>query len=121
MSDPSGFNPDAALVGSVHDWLERVKRGYGRFAVAFEALGVEDTGDVANIDRAIFAQIEGMLREGCSAKSMHLKNIRLALQDAGVDLRPTASEAPSDAPARPPPSPPRRPRRRDTRTRTSSR
>jgi len=94
-----------ALGGSVHQWLERIKQGYGRFNVAFEALGVEDTADISNVDHAIFAQIETLLREACEAKSMHIKNIRLALQDAGCILSGPAvaaasAPAPSSAPVK---------------------
>jgi len=81
-----------ALAGSVHDWLERVKKGYGRFTVAFEALGVEDTNDVKNIDRTILEHVETLLRDGCAAKSMHLKNIRVALLDIGCNLRTSSEE-----------------------------
>ena len=82
-----------ALVGSVSDWLERVKKGYGRFAVAFEALGIEDTNDIHNIDRTIFEQVETLLRDGCGAKSMHLKNIHIALLEYGCNLRTASEEA----------------------------
>ena len=89
-----------ALGGSVHQWLERIKQGYGRFNVAFEALGVEDTADISNVDHAIFAQIETLLREACDAKSMHIKNIRLALQDAGCILSgPAVAAASAPAPS----------------------
>jgi len=79
----------------VYEFLEGVKQGYGRFNAAFEALGVEDRTDIANVDHAIFAQIETLLRDACDAKSMHVKNIRLGLQNAGCDLSvPESSAAP---------------------------
>ena len=63
------------------DWLDAVKPGYGaRFGPAFDAAGVEDVDDLANVDRDIFLDIETALFQLCGAKPMHMKNIRSAVE-----------------------------------------
>ena len=77
-SEPEALHVDA--------WLDAIKPGYGdRFFAAFEQLGVEDAADVANIDQRFYVDLHAALLE-CGAKPMHIKNIRLALQDMGCPL-----------------------------------
>ena len=71
---------------ALFDWLEQIKQGYGRFTAGFEALGIEDTSDIVKVNLPIFTEVEMVLRRECEAKSMHIKNIRLALLEAGCDL-----------------------------------
>jgi hypothetical protein len=61
-------------------WLERIKDGYSRFAVAFDAAGVEDSDDLKRMDLSIYCKVEAALTQMCDAKPMHLKNIRLAIE-----------------------------------------
>ena len=79
--------PAEPFEGAVNDWLEHIKPGYGRFSVAFDTLGIEDTIDIAKVDGAIFEQLCAKLRDLCDAKSMHIKNIRRALVNAGCAIR----------------------------------
>ena len=66
---------------SLKEWLESIKPGYAsRFAVAFEAAGVEDSDDLEHMDLGIYREVEAALAQLCDAKPMHLKNIRLALE-----------------------------------------
>ena len=66
---------------SLKEWLEGIKPGYAsRFAVAFEAAGVEDSDDLEHMDLGIYREVEAALAQLCDAKPMHLKNIRLALE-----------------------------------------
>ena len=65
---------------SLETWLDRIKDGYSRFAVAFEAAGVEDSIDLTRMDLGIYCKVEAALTQKCDAKPMHLKNIRLAIE-----------------------------------------
>jgi hypothetical protein len=67
---------------AIVSWLESVKPGYGRFASAFAASGVEDQADLASL-----ARDDDILDECCrallalGAKKMHTKNIRVGLME----------------------------------------
>ncbi len=96
---------NAAASSSVHDWLENVKPGYGRFVAAFDALGIEDSLDVAQVDQRCYEEIERVLTDECGAKPMHLRNIRLALQGLGCEgLHGSSSSSKAAAAKKPRPS-----------------
>jgi hypothetical protein len=47
---------------SLKEWLEGIKPGYAsRFAVAFEAAGVEDSDDLEHMDLGIYREVEAAL------------------------------------------------------------
>ena len=57
---------------SVREWLDEVKSGYGcKFAMAFEAFGIEDQSDLTNIDDNLHDLIFEKLRAECGAKELH--------------------------------------------------
>jgi hypothetical protein len=65
---------------SLETWLDRIKDGYSRFALAFDAAGIEDLIDMKRMDLSIYCKVEAALTQMCDAKPMHLKNIRLAIE-----------------------------------------
>ena len=74
--------------GWVSTWLDGIKIGYGRFAqhfsFAFNALGVEDATDLADIDDAVFAELEASLRARFDAKPLFLSKLRRVLWEGGA-------------------------------------
>ena len=81
---------------AVASWLEAVKPGYGRYAAAFAASGVEDLADLQTLAREplILREVEAAMVARLGAKKMHLRNVRLAL---GVERPLTErSEEPTD-------------------------
>ncbi len=67
----------------MREWLDDVKGGYGgKFASAFEACGIEDQADLANVDEALAASIFASLRESCGAKELHTNVLHRALVQA---------------------------------------
>ena len=120
-SPPSSIPPSSPRLSSasgsaaalaIQDWLEAIKDGYGKFAPAFELLGIEDVADAANIDEPILAELEAVLLKDCHAKKMHLQNIRIALgQLRGAGNGVAASHLQAHTPPRSPivASPPRTP------------
>jgi hypothetical protein len=97
------------------EWLEGIKPGYAsRFAVAFEAAGIEDSDDLEHMDLGIYRVVEAALTQKCDAKPMHLKKIRLAIELlCGCGLEVPHTKQPTEASALAPSAPNHTPAKRD--------
>ena len=63
----------------VVDWLDKVKPGFGvRFSKCLVEIGIEDVGDLADMDGALQAELDVEL-EKAGAKAVQLKQIRTAV------------------------------------------
>ena len=71
---------------SVREWLDKVRDGYaGKFALAFEELGIEEQADLANIAPSLADQIFARVT-ACGAKELHKSLLVKALTAAGATL-----------------------------------
>ena len=65
---------------SIATWLDRdVKVGYAKFAAAFDAVGIEDTSDLTDMNAKLMEELEQEL-VARDAKSMHIVKIKKALE-----------------------------------------
>ena len=80
---------------SIADWLDAsVKKGYGvKFEQCFEAIGMEDSGDIADLEESSLAALESRLLEA-GALPFHLAKIKTAIS-AMAHSKPTPPGEPA--------------------------
>jgi hypothetical protein len=79
----------------VREWLDGVKPGYGElYASAFSEMGFDDAGDFGGIAASEMTELEIALEE-LGAKTVHLRNIRNAIAEEGIKLKPHQPGGPS--------------------------